>query len=385
MRAPGVLRRRSACARLSRTAFIAAAYTWALTVNGALARAAGTGPQEEDLFRSGQSGYFCFRIPAMVVTAKGTVLAFAEARKTNCEDWDEIDLVLRRSEAGNNWSDIVVLFSEAKRSMNQPTPIVDRETGSIWLVFCRDNQSVFVSHSEDDGLTWSQPRDITDRVKDPTWKYVAAGPGHGIQLNNGRLLLAAWGDTSPGPVTWPPRWGEVEFTYTMFSDDHGATWQRGRPMYENATEEAMVFEAADHRVFITLRSLHDKFRRGHAWSADGGYSWSRIEFDENLPDPPAHASIIKVPGGGANRGLVLFANPASVKERTHLTVRMSEDDGRTWAVLKVLYSGSSAYSDLAIENDGGVLCLFEADRYSRLVLARFHVERLMKKNSPEKD
>jgi sialidase-1 len=294
-------------------------------------------------------------------------------------------LVLRRSEAGNNWSDIVVLFSEAKRSMNQPTPIVDRETGSIWLVFCRDNRSVFVSHSEDDGLTWSQSRDITDRVNDPTWKYVAAGSGHGIQLNNGRLLLAAWGDTGRGQVTWPPRWGEVEFTYTMFRDDHGATWQRGRPMYENATEEAMVFEAADHRVFITFRSLHDKFWRGYVWSADGGYSWSRIEFDENLPGPPAHASIIKVPEGGANRGLVLFANPASVMKRTHLTVRMSEDDGRIWAVSKVQYSGSSAYSDLTIENDGGVLCLVEADRYSRLVLARFHLGWWMEKNSPEKD
>jgi sialidase-1 len=317
----------------------------------------------------------------MVVTAKGTVLAFAEARKTNCEDWDEIDLVLRRSEAGNNWSDIVVLFSEAKRSMNQPTPIVDRDTGSIWLVFCRDNQSVFVSHSEDDGLTWSKPHDITDRVKDPAWKYIAAGPGHGIQLSNGRLLLAAWGDTSPGPVTWPPRWGEIEFTFTMFSDDHGATWQRGRPMYENATEEAMVFEATDHRVFITLRSLHDKFRRGHAWSADAGYSWSRVEFDQNLPDPPAQASIIKIPGGGR----VLFVNPASVKERTHLTVRMSEDDGQSWAVSKVLYSGSSAYSDLAIENDGSILCLFELDRYSRIVLARFGMDWLLEKNSADYD
>ena len=156
-------------------------------------------------------------------------------------------------------------------------------------------------------------------------------------------------------------------------------------MYENATEEAMVFEARDHRVFITLRSLHDKFRRGHAWSDDGGYSWSRIEFDESLPDPPAHGSIIKMPGDGTNAGRVLFANPASVKERTHLTVRVSEDDGRTWVVSRVLYSGSSAYSDLAVENDGTILCLFEADRYSRLVLARFRLDWLMEKNAAEKD
>jgi sialidase-1 len=332
------------------------------------------------LFHSGQAGYFCFRIPALVVTGKGSILAFAEARKTNCADWDEIDLVVRRTDdGGKNWSDPRVLFHETKHSINQPTPIVDRETGVLWLVFCRDNQSVLVTHSDDDGLTWSAPRDITIRTKDPSWKYVAAGPGHGIQLSGGRLLLAAWGDTSPGPVTWPPTWGEIEFTFTMFSDDHGATWQRGRPMYENATEEAMVVEAADHRVFMTLRSLHGKFRRGHAWSEDGGYSWSRIQFDEALPDPPAHGSIIRFPGeGAAQHPSVLFANPASVKDRMRLTVRMSQDDCQTWPISKVLYEGSSAYSDLAIANDGTVLCLFEADQYSKIILARFNLAWLTK-------
>lgn len=362
--------------------FLASA--WAISCCVGHAAAATPILQQTDLYRSGQSGYFCFRIPALVVTTKGTVLAFAEARKTNCEDWDEIDLVVRRAETGKNWGDLQVLFHEAKHSINQPGPIVDRETGKIWLVFCHDNQSVFVSNSDDDGVTWSQPRDITEHTKDPSWKYVAAGPGHGIQLSNGRLLLAAWGDTSPGLATWPPLWGEIEFTFTMFSDDHGATWQRGRPMYENATEEAMVTEASDHRVFITLRSLHGKLQRGHAWSDDNGYSWSRIEFDSGLPDPPAHGSIIKVPAG-PTAGRVLFVNPASVNERTHLTVRMSVDDCRTWPVSKLLYAGSSAYSDLAVENDGTVFCLFEADRYSRLVLARFNLEWLVDENWTEKN
>jgi len=324
--------------------------------------------QQDVLFRSGEASYFCFRIPAIIVSGKGTILAFAEARKTNCEDWDQIDLVMKRSEnGGRTWSDVRVLFHDGKRSVNQPSPILDRDTGVLWLVFCKDNQEVFVSQSADEGVTWSAPRDITSQTKDASWKYVAAGPGHGIQLSNGRLLVAAWGDASPGPVTWPPTWDVIEFTFAMYSDDHGSTWHRGRPMYENLTEEAMVVETKDRRVYVTLRSRQKKQRRAHAWSEDGGYSWSLIQFDDSLPDPPAEGSIVRLP----NTDTILFANPASATDRSHLTVRMSRDECKTWPISRCLYEGHSAYSDLAVASDGTVLCLFEADRYSKLILARF--------------
>ena len=328
--------------------------------------------EQSVLFRSGEASYFCFRIPALMTSSKGTLLAFAEARKTDCEDWDQIDLVLKRSEdGGRTWSDLRVLFHDGKRSVNQPSPILDRETGVLWLVFCKDNQQVFVSQSADDGVTWSSPREVTNDTKDPTWKYVASGPGHGIQLSNGRLLVAAWGDASPGPVTWPPLWDVIEFTFAMYSDDHGATWHRGRPMFENLTEEAMVVEAADKRVYMTLRSRQDRKRRAHAWSEDGGYSWSLIQFDDALPDPPAEGSILRLPRNGAESA-ILFANPASNGDRSHLTVRMSKDECRTWPISRLLYEGHSAYSDLAAAQDGTVLCLFEADKYSKLMLARFN-------------
>ena len=330
--------------------------------------------RQDVLFLSGEDSYFCFRIPAMIVSSKGTVLAFAEARKTNCEDWDQIDLVLKRSEdGGRSWSDLRVLFHDGTRSINQPSPILDRDTGALWLVFCKDNQQVFATHSTDDGVTWSTPRDITSDTKDPTWKYVAAGPGHGIQLSSGRLLVAAWGDASPGPVTWPPSWDVIEFTFAMYSDDHGSTWHRGRAMYENLTEEAMVVETGDKRVYMTLRSRRDRRRRAHAWSEDGGYSWSLVQFDEALPDPPAEGSILGLPKDGTDSGTqFLFANPASVMDRSHLTVRMSQDECKTWPVSRLLYEGQSAYSDLAVADDRTVLCLFEADKYSKLVLARFN-------------
>jgi sialidase-1 len=323
------------------------------------------------LFHSGEASYFCFRIPALVNAGRDTVLAFAEARRTNCEDWDEIDLVVKRSEdGGRTWSDLRLLFHDGKRSVNQPAPVYDRQTGVVWLVFCKDNQQVFVTRSRDQGATWSDPQEITEATKDPGWKYVAAGPGHGIQLASGRLLLAAWGDASPGPVAWPPVWGQVEFTFAMFSDDHGATWKRGRAMYENLTEEGMVAEVGQ-RVYMSLRSLHGKRRRAHAWSDDGGSSWSRIEFDDALPEPPAHGSILRLQG---NR--LLFVNPASDQARERLTARISSDEGRTWPVATVLYEGSAAYSDLAMTSGGDVLCLFEAESYSKMILTRMDVEGL---------
>jgi sialidase-1 len=335
--------------------------------------------RQDVLFQSGEASYFCFRIPALVVSGKGTVLAFAEARRTNCEDWDQIDLVLKRSEdGGRTWSDLRVLFHDGTRSVNQPAPILDRTTGLLWLVFCKDNQQVFASQSADDGITWSAPREITEQTKDPTWKYVAAGPGHGIQLSDGRLLVGAWGDTSPGPVTWPPTWDVIEFTLALYSDDHGITWHRGRPMYENLTEESMVVETAGKRVYMTLRSRQEKKHRAHAWSDDGGYSWSRVSFDETLPDPPAEASIVSLPASGTDsRARVLFANPASATDRSHLTVRMSEDECKTWPISRLLYGGSSAYSDLVVLPDREVLCLFEADSYSKMILARFNIAWLM--------
>jgi sialidase-1 len=138
----------------------------------------------------------------------------------------------------------------------------------------------------------------------------------------------------------------------------------------------MVAELPDQRVFMTLRSLHGRQKRGHALSADHGYSWSRIEFDDALPEPPAHGSILKITG---NR--LLFVNPASATAREMLTARISDDDGKTWPVSKVVYPGSSAYSDLAQTADGTILCLFEADRYSRLMLARFNLDWLLKGES----
>ena len=150
--------------------------------------------EEQDLFKAGEAGYSRYRIPALVVSAKGTILAFTEARKGKGSDTDEIDLALRRSfDHGKTWEPMRIIADDGGRTVNQPTPVLDRDTGTIWLPFCKDNRQVFVMKSTDDGVTWSEPVEITRDVKDPSWKYIGAGPGHGIQLKNGRRIRSRLG------------------------------------------------------------------------------------------------------------------------------------------------------------------------------------------------
>lgn len=321
-----------------------------------------------ELFRRGVGTYHTYRIPALVVTVRGTVLAFCEGRRDSSHDDAPIDLLLRRSnDGGTTWSDPQVVVSDGDRTCGNPCPVIDARTGTVLLPFCKDNQQIFVTRSDDDGVSWSEPVEITSVAKDPSWSYVGTGPGHGIQLSSGRLLIPSWADESPGPVTWRdpvPNWGKVQSSYAFFSDDGGETWQRGAKMTHDASDECEAAEV-DGRVYMTLRSRHSRKQRGYAWSDDGGDSWSPVAFDETLPELSCQGSIVCLDG------VIFMANPASTTSRAELTVRRSDDGSRTWAVSQVLHAGSAAYSDLAINSDGEILCFFEADDYTQLLLARF--------------
>ena len=338
-----------------------------------------TAPLFEQLtvFSAGEAGYYCFRIPALVVSAEGTILAFSEARKLTCHDDAEIDLVLKRSfDQGKTWQDLQVLFDYGTDSVNQPAPVLDRETGEVVLVFCRNNQRVFVTKTLDDGVTWSEPAEITKDVVDPAWSYIGSGPGHGMQLSSGRLLIPSWGDTSPGPATWPrPSWGGEQFSYVMYSDDHGTTWKRGKSLDMDLSDEAMAVETADGSIYMNMRSRQEKRMRAFAWSEDGGVSWSPVQFDQSLPEPSVQGSVIRFTDEERfSKNRVLLAHPSSQTERKQFTVRMSYDECRTWPVSKVVHEGSAAYSDLAVADDMTILSLYEADQYSKLALARFNLE-----------
>ena len=153
------------------------------------------------LFKAGDSEYACFRIPAIVKTEQGTLLAFAEARKQDCSDTGDIDLVLRRSEdGGKTWGPMRVVWDSGNHVSGNPAPVVDRETGTVWLLATwnlgtdqesriidqtsKDTRRIFVRHSTDDGQSWSEAREITSSVKLPSWTWYATGPVHGIQLKS---------------------------------------------------------------------------------------------------------------------------------------------------------------------------------------------------------
>ena len=336
---------------------------------------------EQAIFSAGERGYACFRIPALVVTTKGVVLAFAEARRTNCRDDDDIDLVMKRStDHGKTWSAMQVLFDDGAVSVNQPAPVVDRKSGEVVLVFCKNNQKVFMTRSKDEGRSWASPKEITSDVVDPVWKYIGAGPGHGIQLGSGRLLIPSWGDVSPGQATWRPAvWGKIQFSYAMYSDDHGATWKRSAPMEMDASDECMAVETNPNRIYMNMRSRQKKNQRAYSWSSDGGITWSKVEWDKTLPEPSCQGSLIRFTRKeNSDKDRILLAHPSNPNARSHLTIRISYDEAKTWAKSRMIREGPSMYSDLAITPEMQILCLYEVGKYAsgdlKLMLARFNLE-----------
>jgi sialidase-1 len=340
-------------------------------------------PRETDLFVSGSGGYHTCRIPSLIVSRKGTVLAFCEGRRNSASDSGEIHLLLRRSvDGGETWQPVQVVAKDGPNVMGNPCPVFDRNTGILWLLLTRnlgeDHESqirsstgkgtreVWVMKSADDGATWTKPREITKVVKDPDWTWYATGPGVGIQLTSGRLLI---------PCDHAEKGRNGSSSHAIFSDDHGETWKLGGTVPPN-TDESQGVERADGSILMNMRQNAGKGCRAVSVSRDGGATWSDLAYDAALVEPVCQGSIQRMTDpsrGGKSR--ILFANPGS-KRREKLTVRLSYDEGQTWPVSKLLHAGPSAYSCLAILADGTIACLYEGgDRlYEKLTLARFSLD-----------
>lgn len=333
------------------------------------AEPAGGPIRQVDVFTSGTEGYHTYRIPGIVLSNKGTLLALAEGRKTGRSDHGDLDLVLRRStDGGNTWEPIELVYEEggtAEITIGNPCPVVDRTTGTIWLPFSRNNDRVFITKSTDDGRTWAEPTEITEYVKKPEWGWYATGPGHGIQLKSGRLLVPCdcgdskgWGD-----------WNQKGRSLVFYSDDHGETWKLGG-VTDPGMNECEAVELADGSILLSMRQYHGPKQRAFSTSRDGGLTWSKPEHNPQVHCPVCQSSILRysLPPGEKNR--ILYSGPGG-PGRSHMTVRLSCDEGKTWPVAKVLYEGSAAYSDLVALPDGTIACLYERDNYAKITFARF--------------
>ncbi len=340
------------------------------------------------------SFYASMRIPALVISNRGTLLAFCEARIGTASDWADMDLVLRRStDGGKTWGPFQIIGSSRNKSgpVGNPNPIIDKD-GKIHLLYQRDYAQAFYTYSDDDGLTWKPSKNITpvfDEFRpEYNWNVVATGPGHGIQLKNGRLLSAVW--MASATVTSPRRRHAPSCAATVYSDDGGNTWKRGAIVADSSAvisnpNESMPVQLKDGRVLMSIRNPGSIKRRAFSLSDDGISNWSPVWFDSALFDPTCMASIIAVPG--KNRPLI-FVNPDSKHiektPRANLTAKLSYDGGNTWPVQKVLNSGPSGYSDLAVDKDGLIYCLYETNTVSKgwnysLVLKKFNINAISKK------
>ena len=332
------------------------------------------------VYQHGIDGYHTFRIPSLLRTQKGTLLAWCEGRKTSGDDHGDIDLVQKHSaDGGSTWSKMQVIYEEGgdkQITTGNPCPVIDQSTGRIWMPFCRDNDYVLVMFSDDDGQTWSAPVDITQDVKADDWNWYATGPGIGIQLERGRYK---------GRMVIPcdhsiERDGKrIMVSHVFYSDDHGESWKLGGSL-EIHTDECQVVELADGTLMLNARNYWGRSgarpdrggKRAVSYSKDGGDTWSDLEFDETLIEPVCEASLLRYHPRPKH---LLFSNPASTTTRHKMTVRLSRDEGRTWPVAKLLHAGPSAYSSLIVLSDGSVGCLYEAGDVGgsrdRITFARF--------------
>ena len=354
--------------------------TFACGVLGFALASAAVECEKQPLFTGGAGGYDTYRIPALAVTAKGAVLAFCEGRRAGQSDTGDIDLLCRRSEdGGRTWSAPLTVWDDGGNTCGNPAPVTDRDTGTIWLLMTwnrgddreadiiarksRDTRRVFVARSDDDGLSWSKPEEITGAVKRPDWTWYATGPGAGIQLEKGNLR---------GRMVIPCDHIVADtkeyFSHVIYSDDHGKTWQPGGKTPRDQVNECMVAELDDGRLMLNMRN-YDKTKssRQVAFSGDGGITWGGQRFDETLVEPICQAALRR-----HKPGVLLFSNPADRKKRVNMTLRRSADDGKTWDAGLALHAGPSAYSDIAVLPGGEILCLYECGEknpYEAIVLA----------------
>ncbi|WP_234348095.1 sialidase family protein [Streptomyces specialis] len=355
-------------------------------------------------FAAGEGGYDTYRIPAAVTTPDGTLLAFAEGRVGGAGDSGHIDVVVRRSlDGGCTWEPLTVVAAGAGDTRGNPAPVVDPASGRVVLLTSfngggvteadimrgatapEDGRRVFTQTSDDDGRTFTAPREITADVKLPDWRWYATGPGHGVALtageHAGRLVIPA--NHSAAPPAGSDDTGEEPRYYgahALLSDDGGETWRIGYVdgSYDGTinANESSVAELPDGRLYFSARDQNGAGpgNRAGAYSADGGETLEGGGYaaQGDLDAVPVVQGSVVRPDGGP----LLFTGPSDPDARGALTVWRSDDGGGTFTEVLTLSSDSAAYSELVVLADGTTGVLFEtgtAGPYERIEFRRIDI------------
>ncbi len=331
------------------------------------------------VFTSHRDEYHTFRIPAIVQSANGTLLAFAEGRKAAGNDTGNIDTVLRRStDGGLTWGPLQVVADEGDNTIGNPSPVVERDSGRIILLLTHnlgsDKQkeielgasqqprTVWMTTSSDDGATWSPLAEMSATTRDPQWGWYGTGPGNGIQLTSGRLVVPCHHSLSKS---------HEQAAHVIYSDDQGRSWHLGGSTSSGSGESAIA-ELPDGSLLMSMRP-HPKrdAQRLHSLSRDGGKTWSALESQPALVDPGCQGSLIR------SGDRLAFSNPAHPSKREQLTLRVSRDDGRSWSANPLIDARPSAYSCLVPLEDKIIGCLYECGNtraYETIAFARVRID-----------
>ncbi len=358
----------------------------------------GAGPEVVDVFVPKADGFKSIRIPSVVVTQKGTVLAFAEGRAAEADQAKNKIVLKRSTDGGKTWGKIAVITEDGDRALNNPCTVVERQSGQVLLMYQsypagigeRSSQiqpgyegELIVRNwlvtSNDEGATWSKPRDITRQTKrEKVVTTVASGPGIGIQLRHGKHAGRILMPFNEGPFG-------VWNIYAAYSDDQGKTWTMGEPApgglidagkgkKTSTVNEAQFVELKDGSIRFNVRRWAGKALRKTCVSDDGGITWSKVEDVSEHVDPSCMGSVLRYtdPADG-EKSRLLYSGPQSTK-RENGTVFVSYDEGKTWPVKRVLRKESFAYSCLTRLPDGTIGCLYEAEGTRKIVFARISLD-----------
>lgn len=344
--------------------------------------------------KAGDDQVNAYRIPGIVQTDRGTLIAVYDIRYKNSNDLPGyIDIGMSRSaDSGRTWQPMKKIMSMGGPSDNSgvgdPSILFDETTKTIWVaaLWSKGNRSIAGSigglspdstgqlllvKSGDDGSTWSPPVNITSQVKKPEWKILFQGPGRGMMTRDGRLVFPAqYWDASKTP-----------FSTVIYSDDHGNTWKGNMAGPRSNTTESQVVETEPGTWMLNMRDNRGRYR-SVATTSDKGATWTEHPTSYNaLPDPVCMGSLItaRVNVGGVRKEVLFFSNPATFSGRYDITVKASLDKGRTWLPAnQVLIDerNSYGYSCLTVVDGNTIGILYEGIK--ELYFVKIPVSKLIK-------
>ena len=304
---------------------------------------------------------FCYRIPSLVTTTNGTLIAAIDERNNSCGDlkWNrDINIVIRKSfDDGKTWTKIEKIVDyPLGSSASDPSMIVDKKTNEIFLFFnymdldnAKDIYRFMVIKSSDNGENWSEPVEITNNIIKRGWEkdFMFITSGRGIQTKDGTLLHCLV-NLNKG-------------THVFGSKDHGKSWFLiDTPL--SPGDESKIIELSNGNWLVNSRVNSNDSRYSHI-SKDNGQTWATYK-NKDLQDPGCNASLVKYDE------LLLFTNAFDSKYRKNLSLSISKDQGRTWAKNQTIYKGESAYSSMTKLKNGDIGVFFEKDNYTKNVFVR---------------